>query len=158
MQRVLDSDRRQRYPAVRDILRKALPRINSHHQGQAIVSGNDLLATTTEAVAGLTDSYLFIQGPPGTGKTHTSAHVIVELIRRGKKVGVAANSHKAIHNLLDMIEKMADKFGVNFQGIKKSSAGNTESVYSGNFIQSEDKSENISLDASLLAGVCLAVC
>ena len=140
------------YPAVRDILRKALPRINGRHHGQAIASGNDLLATTTEAVAGLTDSYLFIQGPPGTGKTYTSAHVIVELIRRGKKVGVAANSHKAIHNLLDMIEKMADKFGVNFQGIKKSSAGNAESVYSGKFIQSEDDSDNISMTASLLAG------
>jgi len=140
------------YPAVRDILSKALPRINARHHGQAIVNGDDLLAATTEAVAGLTDSYLFIQGPPGTGKTHTSAHVIVELIRLGKKIGVAANSHKVIHNLLDMIEKMAVKSGVSFEGIKKSSAGNAESVYGGKFIQSEDKSENISLNASLLAG------
>ena len=86
---------------------------------------------TTEAVAGLADSYLFIQGPPGAGKTYTSAHVIVELIRRGKKVGVAANSHKAIHNLLDMVEKMAEKRGVSFQGIKKSSREDSESMYDG---------------------------
>lgn len=140
------------YPAIRDILSKALPRIHAHTAGEAIVSGADLLAATTEAVAGLTDSYLFIQGPPGAGKTHTSAHVIVELIRRGKKVGVAANSHKAIHNLLDMVEGMAKARGVRFHGIKKSSGGNDESAYSGDFIQSEDKSENISLNASLLAG------
>ena len=111
------------YPAVRDILSKALPRIKGRQSGQAIATGDDLLTATTEAVAGLTDSYLFIQGPPGAGKTHTSAHVIVELIRRGKKVGVAANSHKAIHNLLDMVEKMAEKLGVSFEGIKKSIGG-----------------------------------
>lgn len=140
------------YAAVRDVLNKALPRIDAHQHGQAIVSGGDLLAATTEAVAGLTDSYLFIQGPPGAGKTYTSAHVIVELIRRGKKVGVAANSHKAIHNLLDMIESTAEKSGVGFQGIKKSSAGNAESVYTGKCIRSEEKSEDISLGASLLAG------
>jgi AAA domain len=141
------------YLAIRDILSKALPRTRAHSEGQAIVAGgDDLLAETTEAVAGLTDSYLFIQGPPGAGKTHTSAHVIVELIRRGKKVGVAANSHKAIHNLLDMVEDMAEKLGVRFQGIKKSSMGNAESMYDGRFIHSEEKSENVSLDAQLLAG------
>lgn len=140
------------YPAVRAILSKALPRINGHRHGQAIAIGDDLLAATTDAVAGLNDSYLFIQGPPGAGKTHTSAHVIVELIRRGKKVGVAANSHKAIHNLLDMIEDMAENLGVSFQGIKKSSVGNSESLYNGRFIQSEYISENIILNASLLAG------
>jgi len=141
------------YPAIRDILSKALPRIHAHSEGQPIVAGgDDLLAATTAAVAGLTDSYLFIQGPPGAGKTHTSAHVIVELIRRGKKVGVAANSHKAIHNLLDMVEDMAEKLGVRFQGIKKASMGNAESIYDGRFIHSEEKSENISLNAPLLAG------
>jgi predicted RecB family nuclease len=145
--------KRNGYPAIRDVLSKALPRIRAHSEGQAIVAGgDDLLAETTEAAAGLTDSYLFIQGPPGAGKTHTSAHVIVELIRRGKKVGVAANSHKAIHNLLDMVEIMAEKLGVRFHGIKKSSMGNAESMYDGRFIHSEEKSENVSLDAQLLAG------
>ena len=147
---VLDGN--NNYAAVRDILSKALPRFNARHHGQAIASGTDLVAATTEAVASLADSYVFIQGPPGAGKTYTSAHVIIELIRRGKKVGVAANSHKAIHNLLDMIEMMAEKSGVSFQGIKKSSAGNAESVYNGKFIRSEDKSEDINLNASLLAG------
>ena len=41
------------YAAVRDILSKALPRIHRHREGTAIAAGNDLLAATTEAVAGL---------------------------------------------------------------------------------------------------------
>jgi len=140
------------YPAVRDILRKAMPRINGCRPGQSIAGISDLLAATAEAVANLNNSYLFIQGPPGSGKTYTSAHVVVELIRQGKKVGVAANSHKVIHNLLDMVEDMAEELGVNFQGVKKASMGNDESIYDGRFIQSEENSENVSLNASLLAG------
>jgi len=41
-----------------------------------------------------------IQGPPGSGKTFAGAHMIVELIKKGKKVGVTAVSHKVISNLL----------------------------------------------------------
>jgi uncharacterized protein len=140
------------YRAVRDILNKALPRITGRTFGQPIVTGDDLLKATVDAVAGLADSYLFIQGPPGAGKTHTSAHVIVELIRRGQRVGVAANSHKAIHNLLNVIERMATERGIAFEGIKKSSGGNPESVYDGTFIKSVDNSDSIDLGASLLAG------
>lgn len=140
------------YPAIRDILAKSIPKLASRQEGQPLVNGNDLLAETIEAVAALANSYLFIQGPPGAGKTYTSAHVIVEMIRRGKRVGVAANSHKAIHTLLDMVEEIAQQSTIGFEGVKKSSAGNPESAYNGTFIHSQDKSEDISLTASLLAG------
>lgn len=83
-------------------------------------------------------------------RLHTSTYVIVELIRQGKKVGVAANSHKAVHNLLDKIDEMAGQRGITFKGVKKSSG--EDSTYEGQFIHSEDKKENISLDAQLLAG------
>jgi uncharacterized protein len=43
---------------------------------------------------------LAIQGPPGTGKTFTGSHMIVELLKAGKKVGVTAVSHEVIRNLL----------------------------------------------------------
>ena len=138
------------YPALRDILSKALPRIRGHKDGETVVQGEDLLHATLDAVAGLDESYLFIQGPPGAGKTYTSARVIVELIRQDKKVGVTANSHKVIHNLLDRIENVAAEQGVKFTGVKKSSGD--ESVYQGRFIHSEDKKENVSLEAQLLAG------
>ena len=39
-----------------------------------------------------------IQGPPGTGKTFTGSHMILELIKAGKKVGVTAVSHEVIRN------------------------------------------------------------
>ena len=50
---------------------------------------------------------LAIQGPPGTGKTHTGARMICDLVRRGKKVGVCAQSHKVIRNLLDKVVEAA---------------------------------------------------
>ncbi len=48
----------------------------------------------------LDESTLVVQGPPGTGKTWLGARLIVDLIARGKRVGVTAMSHKAINNLL----------------------------------------------------------
>jgi uncharacterized protein len=72
-------------------------------------------------------SYLFIQGPPGAGKTWTGAHRIVDLLAEGKRVGVASNSHKAIANLLDEVERITAARGVHFRGLKKQ--GSDDSVY-----------------------------
>ena len=138
------------YPAVRDILGKVPSRILGRAPGEPLAPGNDPLNAIAEAAAGLDQSYLFIQGPPGAGKTYTSAHVIVELIRRGKRIGVASNSHKAIHNLLDKVEDLATRHGVKFQGIKKCSGD--ESAYDGTYIRSEADKNKISLDVELLAG------
>ena len=85
---------------------------------------------------GLDSSYLFIQGPPGAGKTWAGARLIAHLLENGKRVGVAAQSHKAIHNLLNEIEKFARETGLSFRGLKKSSGDNPESVYEGEFIKS----------------------
>ena len=62
-------------------------------------------------MANLGGSALFIQGPPGSGKTYTGARLICELLARGKRVGVAATSHKAIANLLDEVERAAAETG-----------------------------------------------
>jgi len=51
-------------------------------------------------------------------------------------VGVAATSHKAIHNLLDEIERAAGEEGVSFRGLKKCSAGSAETAYQSNSIAS----------------------
>jgi uncharacterized protein len=59
-----------------------------------------VLAEQRALTAALDQSYLFIQGPPGTGKTWTGARLIIDLIRRGRRVGVTPTSPKAIHNLL----------------------------------------------------------
>jgi uncharacterized protein len=49
----------------------------------------------------LDETTLAIQGPPGSGKTHTGARMICELLHGGMKVGVCAQSHKVIRNLLE---------------------------------------------------------
>ena len=54
---------------------------------------------------------LAIQGPPGTGKTFTGAQMICELVRQGKTVGITANSHKVIRNLVDAVIAAAGENG-----------------------------------------------
>jgi predicted RecB family nuclease len=52
-----------------------------------------------------------VQGPPGAGKTFTGARVILDLARRGKRIGVTAVSHKVIDNLLLAIRDAIRKEG-----------------------------------------------
>ncbi len=94
-----------RYAAVRAVLQRDYPAFRDHVQGGPIQT-TDLNELKRLAVA-LNHSYLFIQGPPGSGKTYTGARIITHLIREGKTVGVTAQSHKAIHNLLEEIERVA---------------------------------------------------
>lgn len=56
---------------------------------------------------------LAIQGPPGAGKTFTGARLIVKLLQSGKRVGVTANSHKVIANLLKEVSSVANESGLN---------------------------------------------
>ena len=66
----------------------------------------------------LEGSYLVVQGPPGSGKTYRGARLITHLLRQGRKVGVTAQSHKVIHNLLDAVEEAAAEEGLEFRGVK----------------------------------------
>ncbi len=121
-----------RYPALRDILARNAPRLRGRPAGGSVQT------IDTEELRGLTSaldgSYLFIQGPPGTGKTWTGARLVTALMRLGRRVGVAATSHKAIHNLLAEVEKAAREEGVRFRGLKKCSDTNDESLYHGDSI------------------------
>jgi AAA domain len=60
-----------------------------------------------------------IQGPPGTGKTYIGARMICELVAHGARVGITANSHKVIRNLLDEVLKAADERGLALNAIQK---------------------------------------
>ncbi|MES9854744.1 MAG: TM0106 family RecB-like putative nuclease [Candidatus Thiodiazotropha sp. L084R] len=60
-----------------------------------------------------------IQGPPGTGKSYTGARMICSLIRQGKKVGITANSHKVIRNLLNKVTEASEEMGVDVQSVQK---------------------------------------
>jgi uncharacterized protein len=88
------------------LLRKppALPRALLTQIDQA--RDTDKLNLIIQAVMQLDNSFLSIQGPPGTGKTYTASHVIVELLKQGKKIGISSNSHKAINNLMSAVAQL----------------------------------------------------
>ena len=67
-----------------------------------------------------------IQGPPGAGKTYTAARMICELVRRGRRVGITANSHKVITNLLDAALDAADEMGLGFKAVRKIGRSSSE--------------------------------
>ena len=140
------------YQAIRNILSKELPRIKGKQRGEPIVKSSDTQREILEAISNLDNSYLFIQGPPGAGKTYTCSHVIAQLIRSGKRVGIASNSHKAIHNILDGIESVAVEIGLQFKGLKKASKQNDDSYYHGRYIENTDSKGQSIQGYSLVAG------
>jgi predicted RecB family nuclease len=119
----------QRYPALRAIVRRDPP-------------------TSLEPTA-LEESYLFVQGPPGSGKTWTGAQMVAGLLAAGRRVGVTAPTHKAIHNLLGEIETVARPV----TALKKCSAGDPETKYEGAWVENEDAIEPfVDPETRLIAG------
>ncbi|GEO95321.1 TM0106 family RecB-like putative nuclease [Kocuria turfanensis] len=53
-----------------------------------------------EALRALDRTFLAVQGPPGSGKTHLGSHVIGRLVEAGWRIGVVAQSHAVVENLL----------------------------------------------------------
>lgn len=138
-----------RYRAVRALLARELPRVRGRRAGEPLQTIN--LDTQKALVSALDDSYLFIQGPPGSGKTWTGSRLIVSLIAAGKRVGVAALSHKAINNLLEEVEKAAVEMEVSFTGLKKNT--DEDDCFSGKCIGNTTKNEDCETsDAPLIAG------
>jgi predicted RecB family nuclease len=114
---VLEGDE-DRYSAITGILRRDYPRLRGL---TGIGDDPDEVARAIEAIGRLDCSHMLIQGPPGAGKTYTASHAIVEMLARGKRVGVSSHSHKAINNLLQAVETAATDRRLRFRGIKKSS-------------------------------------
>ncbi|SEC14251.1 TM0106 family RecB-like putative nuclease [Microbacterium hydrocarbonoxydans] len=88
--------------AATDILRRVPPRTVS---GEPIPApGENTIDAIVRAVLDLDHSYLAVQGPPGTGKTYTGSQVIARLvIDHGFTIGVVAQSHAIIENLLERV-------------------------------------------------------
>jgi uncharacterized protein len=132
---VLDETVERRYPAAWSILTRARPRITGLHDGAvvqpAVHPGNEAIipSDVADLALRLDDSALAVQGPPGTGKTYTGAHVIVALLRAGRRVGVTSTGHKAINNLLHAVEAAAAEDGYTFRGIKKHDTKNEDSPF-----------------------------
>nr|WP_246286092.1 bifunctional RecB family nuclease/DEAD/DEAH box helicase [Microbacterium pseudoresistens] len=97
-------DRAPAFPqdAATDILRRAVPRTVS---GASLgAAEGDAVEAIVRGVRDLDRSFFAVQGPPGTGKTYTGSQVITRLVREhGYRVGVVAQSHAIVENLLERI-------------------------------------------------------
>ncbi len=144
------------HAALRDLLERQKPRIAGLTPGAPLYDPASLNPQVCCSIAErMAETYLFIQGPPGTGKTYTASHMIVHLMKAGKRIGVSANSHKAIHNLLEAVEKRAAEQKFTFAGLKKSSRENEDTIYRSSNFRSVSDSEEIvesSAVANLIAG------
>jgi hypothetical protein len=105
------------YEAARALLMKAPPATT----GKPLrTNGETTLDAAVRLCRELSHGVLPIQGPPGAGKTFTGAHMICALVRSGKKVGITANSHKVIQNLIDCVLDIANGEGLHPSGRRRS--------------------------------------
>lgn len=104
------------YQAARDLLLKIPPRSGSEPLQLEGESASDAAVRVSTKMA---SGVLPIQGPPGAGKTFTAAQMICALVKAGRKVGVTANSHKVIRNLLDKVVEQGETAGLAIQCLQK---------------------------------------
>nr|WP_218853704.1 bifunctional RecB family nuclease/DEAD/DEAH box helicase [Schumannella luteola] len=87
--------------AASDVLLRRPPRFRDGSAREPMNDDDDGPRALVASLLGLDDSYLAVQGPPGTGKTYLAAHAIADLVGRGWLVGVVAQSHRVVENVLD---------------------------------------------------------
>jgi uncharacterized protein len=127
------------YQAARDLLLRQRPRVSGQplrREGETALIAALRLATSLEA------GVLPIQGPPGSGKTYTGARMIAAMVKAGYRVGVTANSHKVIRNLLDAVLRAANEGSLDLTCIQK---------------VSEDTADEPQLRFTTDNGTCLSV-
>ena len=88
------------------------PRVGQGEGRAAGGAGEDAQAAARRLLQSLDETYLAIQGPPGSGKSTVGAEMIVDLVEAGKRVGVTANSHKVIGELLEKTARVAETRGI----------------------------------------------
>ncbi|MEJ0060850.1 MAG: TM0106 family RecB-like putative nuclease [Terricaulis sp.] len=139
--------------AIMDFLMREPPRLTGRAEGEAIAGdGADLVQETIRAASDLDESYLFVQGPPGSGKTYTISEVTIDLLRKGRRIGIASNSHKAINKALEEIEARAEDQNFSFCGAKKGREDAPETYFDSANITTVKKSEQIEARHQLVGG------
>jgi len=142
-----------RYPAIDSLLRREFPAVSGIEPGAPLLPESADVRDISSVIERMEQSVIFIQGPPGAGKTYTASHVILHLLKSGKRVGVSSNSHKAIVNLLQAVEKEAKDCGFTFKGVKKSDPLDVSQCVNGECIKDiKDKEGIIAANAQLVAG------
>jgi uncharacterized protein len=117
------------HSAARDLLLGGAPRLIGGSPAEALLAaGEDPVAGTCRLVADLDGSCLAVQGPPGCGKTYTGARVVVDLVARGRKVGVSAFTHRAIAHLLEEVTQVAADTGQTVRILQRCREGEEPTV------------------------------
>jgi len=104
------------YISARELLLRKLPDISGHSMSE---DGETILQSALRVANNICSGVLPMQGPPGTGKSYTGARMICALVKQGKKVGITANSHKVIRNLIDKVIEAAIEDGICINIIQK---------------------------------------
>ena len=104
------------YQAARDLLLRKPPRLGGAPLRNPGETAFDAALRVAPLLSG---GVLPIQGPPGAGKTYTGGRMICELAAQGARIGITANSHKVIRNLLDEALRAADERNIALRCIQK---------------------------------------
>ena len=135
------------YRAARDLLARRPPRLGQGEGQPLLHDGEDAQDAARRLAARMDTSYLAIQGPPGSGKSTVGAEMIVDLVAAGKRVGVTANSHKVIGELLAKVARVAGERGVSVDIGQRS---NDEPAYTdAEHLKDNDAARNALADGSL---------
>lgn len=118
--------------ALADLLFRREPDISGKALGTPVVLSSEA-ADVTDAICRMNETTLCIQGPPGCGKTYQATQAIVKLLKSGKRVGIASNSHKVIEHLTNEVLAQAQRDDVILHGYK---VGGTRP----DFLEGEDES------------------
>lgn len=89
------------------LLRRSAPELGQAPGAPLVGPGESASEALPRLSLAMRGAVLAIQGPPGSGKTHQAALMILALLRAGKRVGVTANSHAVIGELLSKVMALA---------------------------------------------------
>ena len=104
------------YRAARDVLLREPPRLGD----EPVRRSGETPLDVAMRIARMGDfGVLPVQGPPGSGKTYTGARMVCELVALGARVGITANSHRVIVNLLDEVMAAANERGLDLRAVRK---------------------------------------
>ncbi|HEY4654290.1 MAG TPA: TM0106 family RecB-like putative nuclease [Cyclobacteriaceae bacterium] len=105
--------------AAKDLLMRRNPLLADGSDGAYLAPDESAVDGAIRLASHLDQSVLAIQGPPGSGKTHTGARMIIELLQKGKKIGLTAVSHKVIRNLAEATIRQGSERNTSVQFVHK---------------------------------------
>lgn len=110
-----------------------------------------------------TPDFMLLEGPPGSGKTTAIVELIIQLIKRKKRILLSASTHVAIDNVLERLKDTEGKLFHDILPIRigdSNNVSNSASAYTIKNIISDDikRFEQIILDsANLVCGTTIGI-